>query len=186
MTGRHQTVANQAQHVAGATRRLPPSRMETFHQRTPLIAGHRRSEIAAGPPGRCTGMDSLLDCLLDFASRNGLSALRVHRQRPWRGALRVHPTHTVGSTWKTLSRLPHRPSMKSHQQHQERRRMRRQKAGQMPRHLAAGMHGGMDAWPSALMPRDRRTPCPRGARHFLPTLTNPSEFWASPVAHPVA
>ena len=41
-------------------------------------------------------------------------ALRVHRQRPLRGALRVHDLPTpAGFTWKTLTRFPHRPSQRS-------------------------------------------------------------------------
>ena len=41
-------------------------------------------------------------------------ALRVHRQRPLRGALRVHDLPTpAGSTWKTLTRFPHRPGQRS-------------------------------------------------------------------------
>ena len=86
--------------------RLPPSREDTFHQRA------AQSEFPTRSPGWCTGMESLLDCLLDFAPRNGLAALRVNRQRPCRGALRVHTLPTPWARLENPARFPHRSSMK--------------------------------------------------------------------------
>jgi len=49
-------------------------------------------------------MDRLMDCLLDFASRNGPLARPLGPQAtPLRGALRVHNLTTpAGYAWKTL------------------------------------------------------------------------------------
>ena len=67
----------------------------------------------------CVGMERLLDCLVDFALRNGPgAALRVNRQRPSRGAILVHNLYTpTGYTWKPF-RAFHTPSCREaeHQQ----------------------------------------------------------------------
>ena len=61
-------------------------------------------------PGQCTGIERMLDCPLDFATRNGPVARPPGPQAtPLRGAFRVHNLSTpTGCAWKTLARFPHR------------------------------------------------------------------------------
>ena len=56
-------------------------------------------------------MDRLMDCLLDFASRNGPLARPPGPQAtPLRGALRVHNLSTPpGSRLENAARFPHPP-----------------------------------------------------------------------------
>jgi len=60
-------------------------------------------------------MDSLLDCLLDFAARNGPPARPSGPQAtPLWGALRVHKLSTpAGSAWKTIKPFSTPPLAKS-------------------------------------------------------------------------
>jgi hypothetical protein len=53
-------------------------------------------------------MERLVDCLLDFAPRNGRARPPGPQATPLQGALRVNNLSTpVGRAWKTLSRFPH-------------------------------------------------------------------------------
>jgi len=56
-------------------------------------------------------MERLMDCLMDFAARNGPLARPPGQQAtPLRGALRVNNLSTPpGCAWKTPWRFPHPP-----------------------------------------------------------------------------
>ena len=77
------------------------------------------SEIVARPPGRCAGMESLLDCLLDFADAKRASGppFGSTSNAPAGRPSGPHPFHTCGhSPGKSLRAFPHRPLPKANQQ----------------------------------------------------------------------
>ena len=82
----------------------------SLHESEGVMAQGARSRPTR--PGRCAGNGKAagLPAGFRYAERASSPPLRVHRQTPLRGALRVNnlPTPT-GFAWKTLARFPHRP-----------------------------------------------------------------------------
>ena len=94
--------------IKGDSYRLREKRMAGMFRKGELVSLPPSNQVRGPPRGRCTGMEGLMDFLLDSAARNELrSPSRSTGNAPAGRPAGPQPFHTLAFGWKSLA--PHRP-----------------------------------------------------------------------------